>query len=203
MDVKCPVCDERVSGEGAEDLTSTLRRHLEEVHAFSEMETNEERQVRTFSRTEPEELPPSARTKVEEVAQFKEPRPGETPEERAVSTFSGREPYGGSEETKEEVEKVTQFREPRLGETKKECETRTFSETECSENPVQYEMVKEEVGQWKYPRTGPGGERGPGFQCPVCGVPITASDEEGLSVVLKEHFTEVHQVETERITMKK
>lgn len=197
MDVKCPVCDRTVTSEKVGDLSGTLRQHLEDEHGFSGFETEAERKVRTFKETET--LSPEARIRAEEVAQFKEPRAGQTTEERAVETFSGREPSAESAETRREVEKVTQFQTPRGAENKEECQTRTFSESQCVGMPEESQVLKEEVRQWKYPRVGPEGERGPAFQCPVCGETMAASDEESLSVELKEHFTEVHELEKVKI----
>ncbi len=203
MDVKCPVCDEKVSSEKGDELTMALKRHLEDMHAYPIPETETERKVRTFAGTEAEKLPGEVRTKVEEVAQFKGARAGETAEEKAVETFAGREPYGGPEEAKKAVEAVEKFKTAREGEAKEECETRTFSETECVGVPEETKVLKEEVGGWTYPRTGPGGERGPALQCPVCGVPMKSSEEAGLSSELKEHFTEAHDLEKMKIEMKR
>jgi len=201
VDVKCPVCDKKVSSERVADLNGVMKQHLIDEHAFSGLETEDERKVRTFSGTKSEELAPEARATVEEVARFREARTGETAEERAVTTFSGREPYGGTAETRMAVEQVTQFQTPGGTESLDECVTRTFSETECKAVPEEARVLKEEVRQWRYPQVGPEGERGPAFQCPVCGVPMAASDDESLSAELKEHFTKEHEVERAKVEM--
>ncbi|MDW5562402.1 MAG: hypothetical protein SA339_04175 [Methanomassiliicoccus sp.] len=195
MDIKCPVCNQNVTGERLEDLSPLMRAHLIEEHAFPGLETEEERQVRTFKGPEAEALSEESRLRKQEVAQFKEARIGETVEEKEVETFSKRNPYGGSEDTRDLVEKVAQFRYPTEGESKEQCEARTFSESECVNTPGESRVLKNEVGRFQYPRTGPEGERGP-FQCPVCGVPMESRDEEGLSNELKGHFVEVHEKET-------
>jgi hypothetical protein len=200
VDVRCPVCDKKISGE-VRDLSGTLREHLIDEHAFSGLETEDERKVRTLSGTRTEDLAPEARATVEEVARFRETRAGETAEERAVTTFSGREPYGGTEEVRSAVEQVTRFQTPRETESLDECVTRTFSETECVAIPEEAKILKEEVRQWRYPQVGPEGERGPAFKCPVCGVTMAASDDESLSAELKEHFNENHEVERAKVEM--
>lgn len=198
MDVRCPVCDETLNGRVG-DLSMILREHLEAKHDIFASETETERQVRTFNDTDPSMLPAERRERVEEVAQFREPRTVETPEERAVETFSGREPYG-ADRPRTDVERVTQFREPRLAESKDECYTRTFSESQCEVQPAEDKVLHEEVRQWRYPRVGPEGERGPAFLCPVCNRAMDAADEDSLSVELKEHFTEAHALD--RLKMK-
>jgi len=180
-----------------------LREHLEAKHDIFGPETESERQVRTFNETDPSMLPPERREQVEEVTQFREPRTALTPEERAVETFSGREPSSRTSAPRPNVERVTQFQEPRLTESKDECYTRTFSKSQCDAQPPEKQVLHEQVRQWRYPRVGPEGERGPAFLCPVCNRAMEASDEDSLNVELREHFTEVHELDQMKMEIKR
>lgn len=202
MDVRCPVCDEVVSS-GVDTLSARLREHLDEKHDFFSRETEEEREVRTFKEKGPEAYTAETRVQVEEVTQFRDPRSGRTVEEREVATFSGREPAEGPSTSEKDIEAVTKFRKPMAGESKEECVTRTFSSTMCEAEPADSYLLREQVRQWRYPRVGPEGERGPAFLCPVCEVPMAASDEDALNSELKEHFAQAHDLERIRMQMRR
>lgn len=139
MDVRCPVCDERVTSEKIDNLSMTLGGHLEARHGVSRQEL-----------------------------------------------------YG-----------APVARTPQVTESRDECVTRTFSETECSVQSEESKVLQDQVREWRYPRTGSAGERGPAFLCPVCGVPMAASDEDNLNNELRAHFTEVHQLDKMKMSMKR
>lgn len=100
-----------------------------------------------------------------------------------------------------EREREARLVRPLGTETREECVTRTFSETMCEAQPEESRVLQEKVAQWKYPRASVTGERGPVFLCPICKTSIAADDDERLSVGLREHFNEVHDLERMRVQM--
>ena len=100
-----------------------------------------------------------------------------------------------------EREREARLVRPLGTETREECVTRTFSETMCEAQPEESRILQQKVEQWKYPRASVTGERGPVFLCPVCKMRIPADNEESLSLNLREHFNEVHDLERMRVQM--
>jgi hypothetical protein len=94
-----------------------------------------------------------------------------------------------------EREREARLVRPLGSETLEECVTRTFSSTMCEPQSPESKILQQKVEQWKYPRASVTGERGPVFLCPVCKIAIPAPDDESLSVNLREHFNEVHDLE--------
>jgi predicted small metal-binding protein len=173
--VKCPICQERLTGNNAEELNSNLRMHMADIHQMRELstpkresagmqgasftgpESRAEREVTTFSGRGESDLGPSEAEQSQEVTQFRDTRKKETLEESEVTRFSGNKP---SEEPKVSQE-ADQWKYPSGSETKVERQVETFSGRDPSMLSGERRLTAEEANEWKYPRSGPEGERGP------------------------------------------
>ncbi len=215
--VKCPICQERLTGDNAEELSARLRTHMADLHKMKEIstpmgesagtkrpsftapESKTEREVYTFSGKSESDLSPRAVEQRQEVTQFREPGRTETQLEKEVTTFNRSDT---SEDSKLRQE-VDRWKYPTGQESKTEKQVETFSGREPSMESEEKRLKSEEVDEWKYPRTGPEGERGPitnrkpmalMLNCPICGNPVYGSDDEDLSDELRFHFKDLHGI---------
>lgn len=219
--IKCPICRDRLSGRGLDDLNEVLRAHLAETHQITRIsEENRprpstpemEREMATWSGRDPALLTPEEARQREEVARFYKPPLGsQTATEREVETFSGREPTGETPESAMLIQKANQWRYSRP-ETREEREVGTWrSESRYAPSEREYRM-RMEASEWRYPREsgapvtgvshGGGtmhrmlsrGEMRMVMDCPLCGRPIYGSDDDDLSDEVRFHFKDYHSI---------
>jgi predicted small metal-binding protein len=185
--VKCPVCNDKLSGQTTAELNAELKEHLAEAHQLEA--------ATTWKGDEPSRYTPEAVKQRQEVGQWKPPGGPETNAEREATTWSGEEESKETAVDKTARQEAGQWEKAHGPKTAIERDVTTWKSPSSPENVEQRERLQEEVTEWKNPRAGQMQkmEMAPMVNCPLCDEAIKGSDEENLSEELKDHMTDVHQ----------
>ncbi|MDW5563752.1 MAG: hypothetical protein SA339_11045 [Methanomassiliicoccus sp.] len=208
VDIKCPICGERLMSRNQDELTQMLRGHLADTHQISRISEESRgrpsqpesmRDVQVWSMRDPSALTPEETRQREEVVRLGRSAPGtQSMTERQVETWNRGEPTGETPRSATTIQETEQWRYPRE-ETREEREVGTWrsdSRYQSSEEGMtgRSGMAGVRHGGGMMHRMMNRGEMRMAMDCPLCGRPVYGSNDDDLSDEMRFHFKDYHQI---------
>ena len=180
------MCDESITGDGPDKLSMNLKEHLIYQHQMKVID-----EVARFNKEPPGGGSPRSKQVIDEVARFnREPSgggsPGSMKEIDEVARFNREPSGGGSQESMKVIDEVARFNAERAGGSSPKSMKVIEVVSPFQSEPVLGKSIASET--CKGPTAGK-----VRVNCPICGCPMYAGNDDDLSGVLRGHMTEDHR----------